>query len=172
MKVVRNLIIVLFLLLLTGCSSTQATVENHKKIVDLGNDTNKIENKKNSIASNDGIPIEIKEKMFIAQLDDIFNNSDDYIGRTIKIEGLYNSLEADGKTLNYVYRHSPGCCGNDGIVCIEFVGNDKMTMPNPDDWIEVTGKIERYKDKTANSVRIQLETLNIKTQRGAEFVSQ
>ncbi|MDU7905208.1 MAG: hypothetical protein E7J33_06595 [Peptostreptococcaceae bacterium] len=51
-------------------------------------------------------------------------------------------------------------------------GNDKMMMPNPDDWIEVTGKIERYKDKTANSVRIQLETLNIKTQRGSEFVSQ
>ncbi|MDU6114342.1 MAG: hypothetical protein E6649_07990 [Paeniclostridium sordellii] len=172
MKVVRSLTTVLFLLLLTGCSSAQVKVENQKKIVDSKNNTNKIENKKDSVVSNDGTPIEIKEKMFIAQLDDIFNNSDDYIGRTIKIEGLYNSLEADGKTLNYVYRHSPGCCGNDGIVCIEFVGNDKMKMPNPDDWIEVTGKIEEYKDKEVKSVRIRLETLNVKTQRGKKFVSQ
>lgn len=154
MKVIKRLLILLFLLLFTGCSNSEVKVNSQKEVV----------------ATNDDMVIEIKEKMFIAQLDDVFTNSNDYIGRTIKIEGFYDPLETDGRTINYVSRRSPGCCGNDGIACIEFIGDKKM--PKPNDWIEVIGKIEEYEDESGKSVRIRLGTLNVKTERGAEFVSQ
>jgi uncharacterized membrane protein YcgQ (UPF0703/DUF1980 family) len=37
----------------------------------------------------DGKIVEIQEKMFIAQTNDIYLNPEDYIGKTIKLEGLF-----------------------------------------------------------------------------------
>lgn len=59
--------------------------------------------------------IEIKEKLFIAQTNDIYINSKDYLGKTIKYEGLINIYEDEtGRKFYYVIRYAPGCCGYDG----------------------------------------------------------
>lgn len=56
--------------------------------------------------------IEITDNYFIEQTNDVFYNLNDYIGKTIKIEGLVYSYEDDeGKICYAVIRNTPGCCG-------------------------------------------------------------
>ena len=60
--------------------------------------------------------LEISEKMFITQINDIYFNFDDYKDKTITVEGMYTLFYSpDGKeSAPVVYRKGPGCCGNDG----------------------------------------------------------
>lgn len=57
--------------------------------------------------------LEIGEKMFLTQINDMYFNFDDYRDRTIAVEGMYAPFYSrDGsKTAPVVYRRGPGCCG-------------------------------------------------------------
>ena len=60
---------------------------------------------------------EIKEKMFIAQCNDVYLNPDDYKDRTIKLQGMYDEYTDPETKQNYRYviRLGPGCCQNDSV---------------------------------------------------------
>ncbi|MDR3210208.1 MAG: hypothetical protein LBT36_06250, partial [Oscillospiraceae bacterium] len=60
----------------------------------------------------DGKVIEIKEKMFLTQTNEIYLNSEDYLGKTFKFEGLFDSVvdESTGDLYCFVIRNGPGCC--------------------------------------------------------------
>ncbi|MDR0455596.1 MAG: hypothetical protein LBH20_02800, partial [Treponema sp.] len=52
--------------------------------------------------------VEIGEKMFIAQVNDIYLNAKDYMGKTIKLEGMFKCEDP----YNFVVRYGfGGCCG-------------------------------------------------------------
>ncbi|HWS28901.1 MAG TPA: hypothetical protein VN512_02180 [Clostridia bacterium] len=120
--------------------------------------------------------VEIKEKLFIAQLNDIYLNSDDYLGKTIRYEGMFAQYTWDEMDMTYylVYRKSPGCCGTDGQAGFEIVWPDgsEKTYPSENDWCEVVGTLESYEEFGQSYLRIVLDTLTVKAERGAEFVSQ
>lgn len=120
--------------------------------------------------------VEIKEKMFIAQLNDIFLNPNDYVGKKIKYEGIFHEFfwEKTGKTYYQVYRKSPGCCGADGQAGFEVVWpkGEEKGFPQIDDWCEVVGTLELYEEDGDSFLHIVLDSLKIKADRGAEFVSQ
>jgi uncharacterized membrane protein YcgQ (UPF0703/DUF1980 family) len=117
---------------------------------------------------------EIREKMFIEQCNDIYLNPDDYQGRTIKLEGIYEEENEEGSvTARYVIRYGPGCCGNDGMAGFEVVFDDAPApAPQRGDWVEAIGAIQRLKDTDElEYVVLKLSQLKVMDVRGAEFVS-
>ena len=56
--------------------------------------------------------LEIKEKLFIAQTNDVYLNPDEYMGRRIRLEGLFkaDSYVGSAQTYRFVLRYGPGCC--------------------------------------------------------------
>ncbi|GMO25150.1 MAG: hypothetical protein Ta2B_04650 [Termitinemataceae bacterium] len=143
---------------------------------------NGIKKSKNTEISKDKI-IEIKEKMFISQVNDVYLNPDEYMGKTIKIEGLYKcetNIETN-QQYNYVMRYGPGCCGSDGNVGFEIAYSSaedgaavdvKNSFPLEDTWVEAVGLLDSYMENDYPYIYIKLNSLNEKKQRGSEFVSQ
>jgi len=120
--------------------------------------------------------IEIKEKMFISQVNDINLNFKDYLGKTIKLEGIFkNEKSYDGDQYCFVIRYGPGCCGNDGIVGFEIKWDENNAKPYPktDSWVESTGVLKQYEaDGYTDYLYLDLISLNVLNKRGAETVVQ
>lgn len=114
---------------------------------------------------------EIKEKMFIAQCNDIYLNPEDYKNKIIKLEGMYNEYtdEETNETYFSVYRNGPGCCGNDGVAGFEILYDG--TAPNLNDWIEVVGTVDIIKDEdNYEYIVLRVSELTVLDERGEEFV--
>jgi uncharacterized membrane protein YcgQ (UPF0703/DUF1980 family) len=122
--------------------------------------------------------VEIKEKMFAAQVNDVYLNAEDYLGKTIKIEGLFKSELYYGKKEPYcfVIRYGPGgCCGLDANVGFEVAWAIDNAKPYPvvDSWVEATGVLKTYEeDGYSNYLYLDLSSLNVLSKRGAETVKQ
>jgi len=118
-----------------------------------------------------GVDVEIKEKMFIAQTNDIYLNAEDYIGKTIKYEGIFDSYTWEEDLTYYaVIRYGPGCCGTDGNAGFEVVWDNDY--PEKDEWVEVIGTLEAYEESGWQYLRLNLSSLTVLSTRGAEYVSQ
>jgi uncharacterized membrane protein YcgQ (UPF0703/DUF1980 family) len=122
--------------------------------------------------------IEIKEKMFIAQTNDIYLNTEDYLGKTIKLEGLFKQEQSTLRDDPYcfVIRYGPGCCGYDGNAGFEVAWGDGYTLkpsyPTVDEWVEATGELKYYEEEGYPYLYLALSSLTVLDTRGAEFVSQ
>lgn len=158
----------IFLVLFAGCGNADSnTVSSETTTVSSIAST--ADGKDKSDSSDDVVVI--KEKMFIAQTNDIYYNANDYLGKTIQYEGLFDIYEIpDEETHYFVIRYGPGCCGNDGYAGFEV--NWEGEYPNKDDWVEVTGVLEEYDDYGLTYLRLHIVSLTTLTTRGAEFVSQ
>jgi uncharacterized membrane protein YcgQ (UPF0703/DUF1980 family) len=130
-----------------------------------------------------GDVVEIKEKMFIAQTNDVYLNPEDYIGKTIKLEGLFKSYDSTdyGASYCFVIRYGPGCCGNDGSAGFEVAWESpsrdedsapESSYPEEDAWVEAAGVLKSYEEDGFPYLYLALSSLTVKQERGAEFVSQ
>jgi uncharacterized membrane protein YcgQ (UPF0703/DUF1980 family) len=123
----------------------------------------------------DGI-IEIKEKMFIAQTNDVYLNPEDYLGKTIKLEGLFKSEIGYENSYCFVIRYGPGCCGYDGNAGFEVAWDnpspDQGIYPEEDAWVEAMGTLKSYDENGFPYLYLSLASMTVKETRGAEFVSQ
>lgn len=123
--------------------------------------------------------IEIKEKMFVGQVNDVYLNEKDYLGRTIKLEGMFMNEQWEDEDGSYslfaVYRYGPGgCCGYDGIVGFEVrwpFGKEEY-YPKNDSWVEATGIINKYDYEDIQVVYMDLVSLKVLEERGKEYVIQ
>ena len=124
--------------------------------------------------------LEIREKMFIAQVNDVYLNSEDYLGKTIRLEGLFKYAQADDRAYCFVIRNGPGCCGDDGQVGFEVswtapgqpaVG---VTRPYPkvDDWVVAQGVLKEYDEYGFPFLYLALSDLKVLDERGETFVVQ
>jgi uncharacterized membrane protein YcgQ (UPF0703/DUF1980 family) len=120
-----------------------------------------------------GDVVVISEKLFIAQCNDIYLNPDDYTGKTVRIEGIYDEyIDEEGNTTRGVIRNGPGCCGNDGVAGFGFLCKD-IPACKQNDWVSVEGVITPYTyDDGYETVVIDDASISVKAERGAEFVSQ
>ncbi|MDR3114681.1 MAG: hypothetical protein LBU25_04085 [Treponema sp.] len=124
--------------------------------------------------ANQGL-IEIKEKMFIAQTNDVYLNPEEYLGKTIKLEGIfqrqfYSSTEPP---YYFVIRYGPGCCGNDGNAGFEVMWEQGDAMyPAENDWVEAIGVLGAYEEDGYPYICINLSSLKVLETRGQEFVTQ
>jgi uncharacterized membrane protein YcgQ (UPF0703/DUF1980 family) len=130
----------------------------------------------NTTAPNDSNDIlEIKEKMFIAQTNDIYFNAKDYLGKTIKYEGMFqeHTVPETGVTYRSVIRYGPGCCGIDANAGFELTWpNGKTDYPSQDDWVEAVGVLTEYEEDGSQYLRLALTSLTVLDTRGAEYVDQ
>jgi len=115
--------------------------------------------------------IDIREKMFIAQCNDVYLNADRYMDSLVRCQGIFGDLSgaAEG-AYYYVYRNSPGCCGNDGVVGFQVIWDQPYPPQNA--WVEATGALERYEEWGNAYLRLRLASLTELPERGLEFVTQ
>jgi len=116
--------------------------------------------------------LQIGEKMFVGQINDIYLNPDDYLGKSICYEGYFMYYD-NGETsnrYNCVIRNGPGCCGNDSEVGFEIAWDGEM--PEVDDWVKITGELERYEEDGWDYLRVKAASLEILPYRGKDTVVQ
>lgn len=126
------------------------------------------------LPADEGGVIEITEKLFIAQTNDMYLNAPDYLGRTIKYEGIYKNSadwpEPPDPAIHFVIRYGPGCCGYDGEAGFEVRWDGEY--PNPDDWVEVVGVLREEEYQSGYKILyVDVTSLTVKEERGAEFVA-
>jgi uncharacterized membrane protein YcgQ (UPF0703/DUF1980 family) len=127
-----------------------------------------------SLPPNKGV-VEIKEKMFLAQVNDVYLNPEDYMGKTIKLEGLFKEEQGYEKSYCFVLRYGPGCCGNDGNVGFEvaWAAEQAQSYPAENSWVEAAGVLKSYEeDGYFQYLYLDLVSLNVLSKRGAETVLQ
>ncbi len=174
-KILSASIIVISLLLMTGCASSQsadtaeATSGNVQTPAAIEKGT--IPDKPTVEETAEG-EILIREKMFIAQIEDVYFNITDYEGKTLVVEGMFAMYpNSDGEmVIPSVYRQAPGCCGNDGWA--GFLLKYDGEMPVHDDWIRVKGTPSIVQDGMFTNLYLTVSSLEILDERGAEFVDQ
>lgn len=137
------------ILLLTACAGSGSTISEN----------------------GDGI-IEIGERFFVMQVTEIQLNAQDYLGRTIRFEGIF-STEYSAPTSSYfhiVTRNTYGCCGDDGVVGFEVYMPEGLA-PFPDDtWVSVTGVLEQFEYQGMDLFRLAATHVE-EAAPGAGFVS-
>lgn len=158
-------ILLLLTLLLSGCSAPDDSKESANAQQSSTEQTANAKEDK---------PVEIEDKLFIAQTNDIYNNLSDYEGRTVHYEGIFMTaiMPDDNSTVPFVIRYGPGCCSNDGSAGFE-IALEESEWPKENDWVEVTGIIEVYHDDAYNYDYpvVKISSIVIKEERGLETVS-
>lgn len=115
----------------------------------------------------DGDVIEIRERFFVTQVEDILLNASRYLGRTIRYEGIFRSFEwpPTGETIYFVMRLTRGCCSEEPIG-FEVYLDDSIERPDDDTWVEVTGELKRHE----GTLMIRVVSLIEPDERGAALV--
>lgn len=113
--------------------------------------------------------LEITDNFFIEQTNDIYYNLNDYLGKTIKIEGfITNYKDSNGDICYAVTRNTPGCCGNDGVAGLDIRCEEEY--PELKTWVEVIGVIGKDKVYDDEIPAIQVTSIKAK-QEGKTFVT-
>ena len=110
--------------------------------------------------------IVMKDDYFIEQLNDIYYNTDEYLGKTIKIEGF----PMVSKEYKFVARFGPGCCVGDGYAYIEYTYDKELELVDEEDWIRVIGVLKKGKMGVAEYVYIEATSVEKLEERGNDTV--
>ena len=110
-------------------------------------------------AGNVPFDIEIKDRVFVNQMTDIYLNVDDYVGKVIKFEGYFGIAEKSTWTEYSVYRPGPACCADDVNLGLEVIWHGEY--PEEKEWVEAIGVFERYKRSEYNRYRLKLSSLTV-----------
>ena len=99
------------------------------------------------------VDVDITEKMFVAQINDIYLNPQNYLGKTIRLEGMFKSTAnlSTGDSYRFVY---------DG------------NYPEDNAWVRATGVLEEYEENGKPYFQLRLKELKVLDKRGLETVSQ
>jgi len=119
---------------------------------------------------NDADVLVIGDRFFVIQIQDIFMNRHDYLGRTIQYEGVFRTIHwfETGNDYHVVVRYMFTCCS------LEPIGLEVLLPggmePFPDDvWVEVTGVLEEHGEQ-GRFLRLRASSLIEKAERGLEIV--
>ncbi len=171
MKLKKIFLIVVLIILLLIIGIVLITV-NEKSVEIIENTSSKENSTKNKNEDNkpdNSDMIQITDNYFIQQTNDIYMNLDEYVGKTIKIEGIvYTYDDFEGKKLYAVVRNTPGCCGNDGLAGVD-IRYDGI-YPEKDTWVEVIGIISKENINGENMPVINVSVINEK-EVGTSFVT-
>lgn len=131
--------------------------------------TGSVRNMTKEVEANWNDILEITDNYFIEQTNDIYYNIEDYLGKTIKIEGFISSYEdSNGDKCYCVLRNTPGCCGNDGLAGLDI--RCKSEYPKENTWVEVIGVIEKDTAFGQEIPAIQVTSIR-QVEEGTTFVT-
>lgn len=121
--------------------------------------------------SKDGIDVDVTETLYVSYINDIYTNINSYVGKNIRIEGMFKEEIVGSNSYCYVYRVGPGCCGNDGAMCgFEFTWDGASQLLD-NSWIEVVGELETYQENGKTYLNLRASSVTVLTQRGKETVA-
>ena len=124
--------------------------------------------------------VDVSEAMFATQMLQISHNPNDYLGRTIRLEGVYRLSHFGGRDIHTVFRFGPGCCGPMKEFGFEMIwnspyedayGENLLVFPSPNDWVEAVGVLSYYLFMGFPFLYLNLLELNVLEVRGAEIVT-
>lgn len=114
--------------------------------------------------------IVIHDKLFIATMNDIYTNLDDYGDILVTFEGnlvrgSFDDPDFAGTEYPFVYRLGPGCCYNDlyAGMYLEYDGN----IPPDDTWVKVSGKPFYFEHNGFTELFLKVESLEIMEKKGS-----
>ena len=117
--------------------------------------------------------VEIGERMYIGQVNDIYLNADDYLGKTIKLEGVLKKFATWDRDYYLVVRYGTDECCDDTPIGFEVAWARNQSFPEPESWVEAIGVLRTEKVNDFYSyLYLDLSSLNVLSRRGAEFVRQ
>ena len=119
--------------------------------------------------SSDDDILEIGDRFFVTQIIDIFTNPQDYLGRTVRYEGIFRAIHWP-QTGNYyfaVIRYMTSCCGTEPIG-LEVLLPSSMAPVADRAWVQITGVFEKSQGFPAVRATALVET----PQRGSGFVER
>lgn len=159
-------------LLLVGCNTTTAvspeTPNTSQEVVStpgLNADTTVEE------SHNDNSAIIIQDDTFVTQMEDIFINLDDYIGKTVIFEGFVTPIDEEktqyGITRFYEQDHED----HSHTLLVGLVCSYDGTWPAQDTWVEVTVTIEKIESEDGLTPIGMIQELIVKEERGLDTVT-
>jgi len=94
--------------------------------------------------ANDDDILVIGDRFFITQVSDVFVNLHEHMGRTIRHEGLFRTVDWFPTPDNsfVVYRYTMSCCGEEPIGFEVFLPAGMSPFADYA-WVQVTGVVER-----------------------------
>ena len=123
--------------------------------------------------------LEVRENMFLTQIDNIYLNYRDYLGRTIKLEGFFMHDSWGDDNWFLVVRGIPDCCGEGAYTGFEVSWDpdyrgihqnpDISRWPETGEWVEAIGVLGHY-NYMGDRLFLALTELNILETRGQDFV--
>jgi len=114
---------------------------------------------------------EITERFYVMQFMEIMMDADAYIGRTIRYEGMFGTIDLSFREdyFHHVYRNMLGCCGPEGPLGLEVYLNDIEPLPDGT-WVEVSGILVRFEVDGRSFLRLDVTSLVELNERGLEMV--
>ena len=125
--------------------------------------------------NNDGTNIiEISERMFLTHARDVYMNPAGYLGRTIKLEGIFTRERFNDNELFFVFRRIPGCHIPEENFGFEVKWPEGRRDPYPPDnaWVEATGVLKYVIENRQRFLYLELLSLRVLNTRGQEFVTR
>ena len=121
----------------------------------------------------DGDVVFIRDRFFMTETLHIIINSNEYLGRTIRYEGLFREFvsPSTGNSFYAVIRTTPGCCGDDGIIGFEVYMGDIKPFEQ-DAWVEITGVLDMFESGGFEFPALRAVSIRELDVRGQEFVTQ
>ena len=117
--------------------------------------------------------IEIRDRMFIGQINEIYMNADNYLGKTIQLEGVLQRYSQDEKNFHYVIRYGPNCCGDDGVIGFEVAWSTDQIFPEPESWVQARGVLTANRtNEQLSYLYLDLTSLTELDKRGRAFVNR
>lgn len=172
MKKLKKWILLLSALLLVFTCGCSAPAEGADGTESLTSEQELLQRRRDSSAVSDEVT-EITEKLFTQQINFIYYNPKEYLGKNIRYEGIFDYYEMEsGEQFAYVFRYGPGCCANDANVGFEVYWADETAFDaEPNDWVQVTGTIRQVYHDGLQYLALELTGFEVMDERGAETVS-
>ena len=82
----------------------------------------------------------ISERFFLHEMQEIFFNHQQYLGRTIQFEGMFRTIPWGDDDRFIVMRYHWGCCGEEPVGLEIDLNNFAPLAQNA--WVEVTGTLD------------------------------
>lgn len=118
-------------------------------------------------ASQSTTDIVMQDNQYISQINDIWLNTEEYLGKTIEIEGF----PMTNGTYTFVGRYGPGCCVGDGYAYMEYEYDEELDLTDEKDWIKVIGTIRQGQDEYGPYIYIEATNVEKLEIRGLDRVT-
>jgi len=122
----KIILIFVLVLILAGCAQSENGYEN---------------NSGDSLEIIDDDIIIIGERLFGMQIIEIHMNSNQYLGRVIRYEGLFRTIPLADDYMHVVARYTEDSCCGGGFTGFEVLLDGIEPFPD-DTWVEITGVLE------------------------------